>query len=1039
MSKTTGEMIRQFVSLTGLQKKDAENRPPDSLESLVEKLPARTRLTGLSGKTYWRTLEEIAQTEEFELFVHREFPEQASEFNDPKGRRNFLKIMAASLAFAGLTACTRQPSENIVPYVRQPEGLVPGKALYFATAFSMGGIAQGLLVESHEGRPTKIEGNPDHPGSLGATDIHAQASILTLYDPDRSQTLTKFGEIRAWASFLGELQPKLAELKAKQGAGLRILTETITSPSIANQIKAILTDLPSAKWHQYEPAGRDGARGGAKLAFGQDVNTIYKFDQAEVILSLDSDFLTSGPGSVRYARDFAKKRRPTVDNPKMSRFYAVESTPTSTGAKADHRLPVRASDIEGFARLVAKYSGATLPEPPVPYLSSHIEVVNGLVDDLQKNRGKSIVIAGEYQPPVVHAIAHTMNQALGNVGNTVIYTDPVEANPTDQMQSFKELVQDMDSGAVEMLVILGGNPVYNAPADLPFKSALEKVRFRVHFGMYNDETSARCDWHIPESHYLEAWGDARAYDGTVSIVQPLIEPLYRSKSAQEFLAAFSSTPEATGYDLVKNYWKTQMTGGNFDQAWRKALNDGIVPNTASPVKTVTAKTDWATQPLPTPPSGFQTQTEIIFRPDPNIHDGRFSNNGWLQELAKPLTKLTWDNAALMSPATAQKLGFAPGGNIEAAAEANGKRITINQDKGNLTIPVLVVPGHAENSITVHLGYGRERVGRVGNGQGFNAYKLMTSGSRYFGFASGTTLAGGSYDLFTTQHHFMMEGRAIVRSATLEEYEHNHHFAHEEGEEPDNNMSMFPPFEYNGYKWGMSIDHNACVGCNACVIACQSENNIPVVGKDQVGRGREMQWIRIDQYYSGDPAKPEEMETHFQPMLCQHCEKAPCEVVCPVGATVHDSEGLNNMVYNRCVGTRYCSNNCPYKVRRFNFLLFQDWETPTYKLMRNPDVSVRSRGVMEKCSYCVQRIVSARVEAEKDNNRKIKDGEVVSACAAVCPTEAIVFGDINDKNSRVAKLKEDSRNYAVLGDLNTQPRTTYLAAVRNSNPEIEKKK
>src|SRR5581483_6228081 len=657
MSKTI-EKIRQLVTLQGLPEKKTKSDAAEALRSLIEK-PGRTRIGQLSGKKFWRSLEELSETEEFEHFVHREFPEQASEFNDPVGRRGFLKLMAASLAFAGLTACTRQPTEYIYPYVRQPEGLIPGKPLFFATAFSVSGIAQGLLVESHEGRPTKIEGNPDHPANMGATDVFAQASILTLYDPDRSQTLTKLGVIKPYATFLGELQQRLADKKANKGAGLRILTETVTSPTLASQLKSILNDYPQAKWHQYEPVGRDSVRNGAKLAFGQDVNTIYRFDNADVVLSLDSDFLACGAGSVRYARDFASRRRPTIDKPEMSRLYVVESTPTGTGAKADHRLPVRASDIEAFTRQLALGLGVNVGQSlAAPYVNN-VEWTAALARDLQAHRGKSIIIAGDDQPPVVHAMAHAFNQALGNVGSTVFYTESIEVQPVDQMASLRELVNDMNNHAVDMLIIIGGNPAYNAPADLGFQAALDnlgsgngnKEPFRVHLSLYNDETSAYCDWHIPEAHYLESWSDARSYDGTTSIVQPLIAPLYRGKSAHELLAGFSNTPEMTGYDIVRNYWKTQMTG-DFEDSWRKALNDGIIPNTAAQPKTVALSGSWTSQPVPSPAQNSQGQIEIVFKADPTIYDGRFANNGWLQELAKPLTKLTWENAALMSPATA---------------------------------------------------------------------------------------------------------------------------------------------------------------------------------------------------------------------------------------------------------------------------------------------------------------------------------------------------------------------------------------------------
>lgn len=979
------------------------------------------------GKDYWRSLEELVDTEEFRQYLYREFPENAQEWNDPVGRRQFLKLMGASLALAGLSACTRQPTETIVPYVQPPEYIVPGRPLFFATATSISGIADGLLVESHMGRPTKVEGNPDHPSSRGATDAFAQASVLTLYDPDRSQTLTYLGEIRPWTAFLGEIQSVMADKRATQGAGLRILTETVGSPTLAAQLRALLTEFPAAKWHQYEPVNRDNARAGARLAFGRDVNTIYRFEAAEVVLALDCDFLACGPGNLRYARDFAAKRRIVAGNTGMNRLYVVESALTGTGAKADHRLALRSGEIEGLARAVAAALGA----PVASTYTAHANWVGALARDLQRHRGKSIIIAGDSQPPIVHALAHAMNQMLGNVGNTVVYTDPVEANTADHTESLRQLAGDMEAGAVDMLVIVGGNPVYTAPADLNFRELISKVRLRIHLSLYNDETSELCHWHIPEAHYLETWSDARAYDGTVSIIQPLIAPLYRGKSAHELLAAFTSQPERSGYDIVRDYWRSRNSSGDFEQFWRKALHDGLVPNTVLPAISVNVNMSAIAAQPPAALGSGQGAMEIVFKPDPTIYDGRFANNGWLQELPKPLTKLTWDNAALIAPNTAIRLGLASAGRPE---EANEKVVELNYQGRAVQAPILVMPGHAEDSVTVHLGYGRWRAGRVGSGQGFNAYAIRASTAPWFGSGLEIRPTGHRYPLAITQQHHMLEGRNHVRAATLEQYRQDPEFAHKMAHAPEG--SLYPDYQYPGYAWGMAIDQMACVGCNACVVACQAENNIPIVGKAQVLNNREMHWLRIDTYYKGDPGKPETIEAYFQPMLCQHCEKAPCEVVCPVAATVHDSEGLNNMIYNRCVGTRYCSNNCPYKVRRFNFLQYVDWDTPSLKLMRNPDVTVRSRGVMEKCTYCVQRIAYARIEAEKEG-REIRDGEIVTACQAACPTEAIVFGNINDKNSRVARLRAEPRNYGVLAELNTRPRTTYLAAVRNPNQEIEK--
>ena len=999
---------------------------PGSLENTGNPLnlaAIRERMASVQGQEYWRSLEELADTEEFQALLHREFPENASDWMDPVSRRGFLQLMGASLALAGLSACSVSPAptdEQIVPYVKAPEEIVPGKPLFFATAMSLCGYATGLLVESHEGRPTKVEGNPRHPASLGATDVFAQASVLSLYDPDRSQAIMKAGQIGSWSAFLAEVRLALDTQRSTQGSGIRILTETVTSPTLASQVRALLAMFPSAKWHQYEPAGRDNVRLGARLAFGEFVETHYQLDKADVILALDSDFLTAGPGCLRYARDFTERRRPQAKDARMNRLYVVESSPTCTGTMADHRLALRSSEVESFARAIAQglglLGGAGEPAASGP----QAKWIEAVARDLQRHRGTSLVLVGDAQPPTVHALAHAMNQALGNVGNAVIYTDPVEASPVEQMASLAELVQDMDAGKVNVLVILGGNPVFTAPADLKFADRLAKVGFRVHLSLYEDETSQLCHWHIPEAHYLESWSDARAYDGTVTILQPLIAPLYGGKSGHELVAALMGASDKSGYDILREYWQARSKTQNFELFWRTALHDGVVAGTAMPPKSLSLKKGIGeTEKRGTEERGA---LEIVFRADPTIWDGRFANNGWLQELPKPLSKLTWDNAALVSPATAERLGLATGDVVEL--EVGGR---------TARAPIWIMPGQAADSVTVHFGYGRTRAGKVGTGTGFNAYAMRTVAAPWSVPGVKLSKVGAQYPLSTTQTHYRMEGRNLVRAGTLAEFQKNPEFAREMSEEPPPGLSLYPGFKYEGYAWGMAIDLNACTGCNACVVACQSENNSPIVGKDQVARGREMHWLRIDRYYSGELDAP---EIHHEPVMCQHCENAPCEAVCPVAATNHSAEGLNDMVYNRCVGTRYCSNNCPYKVRRFNFLAYQDYYTPSLKLMRNPNVTVRSRGVMEKCTYCVQRINAAKLEAEKED-RQVRDGEILTACQQACPTRAIIFGNINDQGSQVAKLKAEPRSYGILTDLNTRPRTSYLAKVRNPNPEIEK--
>ena len=984
-----------------------------------------------NNREFWRALEEQADDPAFREYLQKEFPSRVEVIVDPVERRTFLKLMGASLALAGFSACTRQPPEHIVPYIRQPEELVPGNPSFYATAMPLGGVATGLLVESHEGRPTKIEGNPLHPGSLGASDPFAQAAVLGLYDPDRSQTLTNIGEIRPWSAFLGAIRPVLMAQQRLKGAGLRILTESVSSPTLAAQIRDLLARYPSAKWHQWDPASRENARGGAKLAFGDYVDAQYRFDRADVILTLDADFLASGPGSLRYARDFAARRRPE-DAEHMNRLYAIESMPTSTGARADHRLPLKPSDIGTVAHQIA---GAidVVDAGPATDSGPTVKWVAAVAKDLQAHRGASLVLAGDSQPPIVHALAHAMNQALGNVGKTVVYTNSVEAEPTDQLASLQNLVADMDAGTVDLLIIVSGNPVFTAPADLAFADAMSKVQLRVHLSLYDDETSALCHWHIPESHFLESWSDARGYDGTLSIIQPLIAPLYDSKSAHELIVAMSDRPERSAYDLVRDFWSQGKITPEFAIDWRRWVHDGVLPNTAFAPKSVSVRPGFGRTATP---AASAQGLEISFRNDPSILDGRYANNGWLQELPKPITKLTWDNAVLVSPATAERLNAAgrpamQGGEhgqiISNVVELRYRGRTV---KGAL----FAVAGHPDGCATVHLGYGRTRAGHVGSQTGFNANLLRASDAMSFGAGLEIVKTGETYPLACTQYHHLMEGRGQIRTVTRDAFTRNPQSVKEgPGIEapPPKTLTLYRDYKYEGYKWGMAIDVNSCIGCNACVVGCQSENNIPVVGKEQVLRGREMHWLRIDTYYRGPADNP---ETYFQPVPCMQCENAPCEVVCPVGATVHSDEGLNDMVYNRCVGTRYCSNNCPYKVRRFNFLLYQDWDTPSLKLGRNPDVTVRSRGVMEKCTYCVQRINAVKIATEKQD-RRINDGEIKTACQQACPADAIVFGDLNDPQSRVAQLQKDVRNYALLAELNTRPRTTYLATLRNVNPEL----
>ena len=1064
----------------------------------------RSRLAGSEGRLYWRSLNQLADTLEFREYLHREFPEQASEWNDPKGRREFLKLMSASLALAGVSACTRQPEEQIVPYVRQPENIVPGRPLFFASAVVHGGYAKPVLVESHMGRPTKLEGNPEHPASLGGADVFTQAEILNLYDPDRAKTVTFRGEVRSWGHFLTAAQTALAAQKAKQGAGFRILSGPITSPSAAQLMATVLRDLPQAKWHQFEPSGLQGMP-------AANSHAVYHFDRADVVVTLEADFVSGGPGNLRYQRDFANRRRVMDDRKAMNRLYAIESTPTLTGAKADHRLPVMASEIEAVGRELAAaiggsasapHASASVPRPGAPEVAKFVAAA---AKDLQAHRGRSLIVPGEYQPAAVHQLARSMNEALGNVGTTVTYGASVEAMPSDQHAPLAELAAAMDAGQVDFLVILGQNPAFTAPADLRFAERMSKVALTVYHGLFVDETAHLAHWNLPAAHHLESWGDARAFDGTVTLTQPLIAPMYDGRSLHEVLTLFTPQADRRGMQIVKDYWTRAYSSAaewtithpdgdffpNADAFWRRALHDGFMRGTAlteggpatpfapsasavsAPAAAAGAAAGGANtlgspapgpapaavpaspgtqaqeSPIPPPPGSPSAQAqqptaappaapvvqppqtdglEIIFRPDPYVGDGRFANNGWLQELPKPLSKITWDTCAWISPKLAQDNGL----DNHDVVELSYRGLTTK-------MPVWIMAGHPDQSVTVFFGYGRTMAGRVGTAsseaQPFNAYKLRTSDAPWFGRGLSIKRTGERYLLATTQDHQSMEGRAPVRVAGLEAYTKDPAVIAHQGHAFPRTLTLYPDHPYDGYKWGMAIDLTTCTGCGACTMACVAENNIPVVGKDQVLRGREMHWIRVDHYFTGDFMKPETIETYHQPVPCMQCEAAPCEVVCPVAATAHSSEGLNDMVYNRCVGTRYCSNNCPYKVRRFNFLEYADWKTTALEPMRNPDVTVRSRGIMEKCTYCVQRINQARVDAKREE-RKIRDGEILTACQATCPADAIVFGDLNDPASRVNQMKAQQRNYGVLEDLNTRPRTTYLAAIRNPNPELE---
>lgn len=1017
------------------------------------------------SRTYWRSLAELDKSPEARAFLEREFPEGASELPEGMTRRDMMTLVGASLSLAGLAGC-RRPVEQIVPYVTAPEEIVPGIPRYYATTMPFGRSAYGLIVESHEGRPTKIEGNPSHPSTVGASSARIQASVLGLYDPDRSQTVRLKQEAKSWNDFVtawGQLSEPHA---ADGGAGLAVLSESFSSPTLARLASEFRARYPKATWATYEAVSDENRLAGLRSAAGRDVDLKLRLDQASVILALDADPLLTDPEMLQHTRGFAAGRRAGAAGGAMNRLYAVEAVYSLTGAMADHRLRLESRQIAPFVAALAARLGATgAAGAAVPGIDSRW--LDAVAKDLLANRGKGLIVAGERQPAAVHAAVCALNTALGNTGKTVSYFETKDA-ALPSVSSLAALVAAMTAGTVQTLVVLGGNPVFDAPVDLDFAAAMAKVPHSIVLGHSVDETSSKAEWHIPRAHYLESWGDARAVGGTLSVVQPLILPLFGGRSSVEVLGLMVGGKERPGYDIVRETWQPILSGGEFETKWNRVLHDGflagselpeVVPALTAPppaeLADLSAVALAQVEALAKAGGGAGGDLEVVFLPSPSVHDGRFANDGWLQELPDPLTKLTWDNPALVSPKTAETLGL-----------ESEDSIRLDYAGRSLELPVWILPGMADGVVALTLGYGRSRAGRIGSGVGFDAFTVRSAKAPDFDSGAKLTKVARPYPLSATQSHGSMEGRPLVRESTLTELrsasaqgaaadkslagQEAAENGHAEGSKPapkkgtpsalgvypehTPHFSLWNPHTYDrGHQWGMTIDLNACTGCNACITACQSENNIPVVGKAQVKNGREMHWIRVDRYFAGDPSGNPEVV--FQPIPCMHCEDAPCEQVCPVAATVHDGEGLNVMVYNRCIGTRYCSNNCPYKVRRFNFFNFTKDTPDSLKLAMNPDVTVRARGVMEKCTYCTQRINRVKIDARLAG-REVRDGDVKTACQQACPASAIEFGDLRDASSRVAKAKADSRNYALLEELNTKPRTTYLSKVRNPNPELE---
>ncbi len=967
----------------------------------------RARLSAIPpGQAVWRSLDAVADTPAFRDYLEHEFPAATQPATGPE-RRRFLKLMAASLAMSGLIgrqARAADPRDQEVPFVNQPERAEAGASLSYASVTLIDGFANGVLVTTRNGRPLKIEGNSQHPWSRGGTDVFGQASILGLYDPQRSATVRHAGRPSDWQAFRAAMTGHFAALRANRGEGLRLLTGPLTSPSLLAQVAAMQAAFPAMRWHSHAAVGRSASYEGTRRTFGRSLETRWRFDRARTVVALDGDFLDHGPQQVGAARDWIDARRASMAEGGLLELHVAGALPNLTSAKADHPLVASQADLMALAQ--GLLADVTQPQAATP--AHGAPAMAGwrarAAAALRAGRGSSLVIAGSTQSPALQEAVHRLNAALGNLGQTVFYTEAVstEAAPLG------ELATAIEGGEVRALLMLDVNPAYDAPGDLGFAKLLAKVPLKIHAGQFADETADRADWHLPLSHPLESWGDARSIDGTVGLMQPTMTPLYGGRSVPEILSLLTDSEPRGGLDLLRAHWQDGETAEAFAPRWQAMLLDGFVPDSALPARTVQPGAPSAQPPRPAAGIGL----DVVFRPDPSIWDGSVANNPWLQELPKPLTKLVWENVISVSPHMAERTHLSQGDIVTLAA---GGR--------SIDGPVWILPGQADDTVGVTLGYGRQVPEMLFDGLGYDAYALR-AGSDPWRLAGGTVhKTGRRVALVTTQDHATMEGHDFVRV--------QHVGAASVGE----TTSMTQPSLYgaqasDGRAWGMVIDLDACIGCNACVTACQSENNIPVVGREEVGRGREMHWLRIDRYYEGGVDAP---QTHFQPVPCMHCEDAPCEVGCPVEATLHDHEGLNLMVYNRCVGTRACSGYCPYKVRHFNYLDYTGDAAPSIALQRNPEVTVRARGVMEKCTYCVQRIAGARIEADK-SNQPIPDGRVQTACQTACPTRAISFGDLNDRGSAVAAARQDPRNYALLGELNTRPRTTYLAEMAPARTE-----
>jgi molybdopterin-containing oxidoreductase family iron-sulfur binding subunit len=915
---------------------------------------------------------------------------------DGIGRRSLLKAMAASLALAGLSGCDWRPDDDALPYVNTPENVAPGRPKWYATAATLNGYALPALGKTYAGRPVKLEGNSDHPASGGASDHFLQAALLGLYDPGRSQAPLHLGRAASWDVFDAAMAARTAALDGRGGEGFRLLTGTVTSPTLARQIDLLLRRWPMARWHVFEPAG-DGLRLEAtRLVFGRPLERQLNLDRAEVIVSLDDDFLGPGPHQTIHARGWSKRRAAYQRGDGASRLLVAEPTPSITGARADRRLIASAPQMAELLHAIAVSLGAvggtlgTLPEVAGRW-------VRDCADALVRHPGRSVLLVGPWYSPEVQALGILINEKIGAFQATLDFTDPIAVAPSDGANSFSALVGNMEDGHVDTLVMIDTNPAYATPMGADFAESLQKVPFRIHAGLYHDETGSLSDWHLPIQHDLESWSDARAVDGTFSIIQPLVRPFYSVRSVHTILAGLAGE-QGADRDLVRATWQAQW-GKDFEAKWADALYRGFAKDSAAtPVLPAIVNRDIeiSTQP----PSNTLS---AIIRPDPTVWDGRYANIAWLQELPKPLSKVTWTNVIAVSPALAEQRNL-----------KNGDRVKVTVEGRAIAGAAWIVPGQEPQTISLTLGYGRGAETGLGAGLGYRAAMLQTSDHPWHLASATLETLGETMAVPTTQVDHAMDGFAFVRVVESAQTK----------EPKPEQESFYPERKWDSPSWGMSIDLDLCIGCSACVVACMAENNVPVVGAELVAEGRAMHWLRVDHYTEGDVADP---KAYFQPVPCMHCEQAPCEMGCPVNATVHSSDGLNLQVYNRCIGTRTCSAYCPYKVRRFNWFDFTANDPESIQAMRNPDVTVRQRGVMEKCTYCVQRIREVRITADKDN-RAVRDGEVVTACQQACPTQAIVFGNIVDPASAVATRKADGRDYALLEEANTKPRTTYLARI-----------